>query len=80
MKNEHNEAFGRVLKKLREEKRVTQEQLGFDSGLTRAYISLLERGHNSPTLDTIYAIATAMDVTAELIFALLVTELSDVKD
>lgn len=80
MKNKQNEAFGRILKKLRESKKISQEQLGFDSGLTRAYISLLERGHNSPTLDTIYAIASAMDVPAELIFSLIVAELSDVKD
>lgn len=77
MKNRHNVAFGRVLRRLREEKRISQERLGFDSGRTRAYISLLERGQNSPTLDTIYSIAEAIGISTELIFTLLVDELAN---
>jgi len=77
MTNKHNKAFGRVLNSLRVERKLSQEALGFDSGLTRAYISLLERGLNSPTLDTIYSIAEAIDLPASVIFTLLTEELAD---
>jgi transcriptional regulator with XRE-family HTH domain len=36
--------FGRHLRKIREEKRLSQEELAFRSNLDRTYISLLERG------------------------------------
>ncbi|GGA02682.1 helix-turn-helix domain-containing protein [Okeania sp. KiyG1] len=45
------EAFGRVLKQKREALKLSQEELGFEAGLHRTYISLLERGLKSPTID-----------------------------
>ena len=61
-------AFARVLITLREEHRLTQEQLAFDSGYHPKYISLLERGKNSPSLTAILEIARALDVTgAEIV-------------
>jgi transcriptional regulator with XRE-family HTH domain len=57
-----------VLVTLREERRVTQEQLAFDSGYHPKYISLLERGKNSPSLTAILEISRALDITgAELV-------------
>jgi transcriptional regulator with XRE-family HTH domain len=57
-----------VLITLREERRVTQEQLAFDSGYHPKYISLLERGKNSPSLTAILEISRALDITgAELV-------------
>ena len=38
------ELFGNVLKQLRNEKGIPQEELGFESGYHRTYISMLERG------------------------------------
>lgn len=38
----------------------SQEALAFDAGLDRTYISLLELGRKSPTLDTILALCQAM--------------------
>jgi transcriptional regulator with XRE-family HTH domain len=61
-------AFARVLMTLREERRITQEALAFESGYHPKYISLLERGKNSPSLTAILEIAKALDITgAELI-------------
>jgi transcriptional regulator with XRE-family HTH domain len=56
-------AFARVLITLREERRITQEALAFDSGYHPKYISLLERGRNSPSLTAILEIARALDIT-----------------
>ena len=62
-KKSHNKAFGIVLREIRTERCQTQEALAFDSGLDRTYISLLELGGRSPTLDTIMALCLALDVS-----------------
>lgn len=56
-------AFGKVLRELRVQRCRTQEALAFDSGLDRTYISLLELGRRSPTLDTMLALCGALDVS-----------------
>lgn len=38
------QAFGRVLREVRADRGLSQEQFGFESGFHRTYISLLERG------------------------------------
>ena len=48
---------------VREERGLTQEALAFDSGYHPKYISLLERGINSPSLTAILELARALDVT-----------------
>lgn len=62
-KKSHNIAFGIVLREIRTERCQTQEALAFDSGLDRTYISLLELGGRSPTLDTMMALCLALDVS-----------------
>lgn len=57
------DAFGRVLKELRLEAGLTQEKLGFEAGLERVYVSLLERGERSPSLVVILDLAKALGVT-----------------
>jgi len=56
-------AFARVLITVREERGLTQEALAFDSGYHPKYISMLERGVNSPSLTAILEIARALDIT-----------------
>ena len=55
-------AFGLVLREIRRLRKFSQEQLGFDSGYHRTYISLLERGEKSPTLTTIYILCKTLGV------------------
>lgn len=55
------ELFGNVLKQFRNEKGISQEELGFESGYHRTYISMLERGKKSPSLKTIFQLAKALD-------------------
>lgn len=61
------ELFGQVLQQLRKEKGLSQEELGFESGYHRTYMSLLERGKKSPSLKTIFQLAKALDVEPSVI-------------
>ncbi len=54
--------FGQVLQQLRKRQGLSQEELGFESGYHRTYISLLERGQKSPSLQTIFKISKALKV------------------
>jgi len=54
--------LGVILRTLRLEKGLSQEELAIDSGLDRTYISLLERGLRKPTLSTIFKIADVLKV------------------
>jgi len=54
--------FGQVLQQLRKERGLSQEELGFESGYHRTYISLLERGKKSPSLQTMFQLAKALKV------------------
>jgi transcriptional regulator with XRE-family HTH domain len=55
---------GGELRRLRERAKLTQEQLSFRAGLSRPYISQLERNLKSPTLDTLFLICDALDASA----------------
>ncbi len=57
-------AFARALIELREERSLSQESLGFESGYHPKYISLLERGKYSPSLTTILELAAALNISA----------------
>lgn len=68
-------AFGRVLRRLRIEAGLTQEQLGFDADLRRTYISILELGQQQPTLTTIFKIAKALKRSGQDVIGLVEVEM-----
>ncbi len=57
-------AFGTTLRRVRRQKKISQEKLALNTGLDRTYISLLERGLRQPTLKTILSISQALDMTS----------------
>ena len=57
-----DKAVGKVLKKFREGKGLSQEELAWKSELHRTYISQLERGLNSVTFKTLNRICTELEV------------------
>lgn len=65
--------FGRVLRDLRKQAGLTQEQLGFDAELERNYISMLERGERQPTLTTLIKLARPLRRKASYLVALVET-------
>lgn len=56
-------AFGQVLRTLRKQRNLSQEQLALEAGLERNYISLLELGRNSASVKTIFKLAAALSVS-----------------
>ena len=59
---EIEEAFGKVLRGFRLEKKFSQEELAHICGLDRTYISLMERAKRKPTITTIFALASSLNV------------------
>jgi transcriptional regulator with XRE-family HTH domain len=43
---------------------LSQEQLSFKAGLSRPYVSSLERSLKSPAVDTLFRICDALEVSA----------------
>ena len=58
-----DKSFAKVLRRLRTEKGFSQESFGFKVDLHRTYISQLERGLKSPSLNTLQRICNALDIT-----------------
>ncbi|MFJ7731542.1 helix-turn-helix domain-containing protein [Lysinibacillus sp. NPDC097231] len=57
-----NITIGKVLKKLRLGKELSQEELALRSSLDRTYISMLERNIKQPTITTIFLLAEALEM------------------
>lgn len=56
-------ALAELLKRLREDRGISQEQLAFDAGMTASALSRIERGLNNPGWMTVKRLAAALDVT-----------------
>jgi transcriptional regulator with XRE-family HTH domain len=55
---------GANVRRLREQRGWSQEQLAFECGLHRTYVSGVERGVRNPTVLVLQDLATALDVPA----------------
>jgi transcriptional regulator with XRE-family HTH domain len=55
-------AFGSVIRKLRLEKKLTQEQLAFESELRRTFISSIELGQKEASLNTAFKLSKALGI------------------
>lgn len=56
--------FGLHLRKLRQEKKLTQEELADRAGMHFTYIGQIERGLRNPSLVNLHKLAKALKVTA----------------
>ncbi len=56
--------LGEELRRAREGAGLTQEQVSFRAGLSRPYVSMLERELKSPTLDVLFRLCDAVGVRA----------------
>jgi transcriptional regulator with XRE-family HTH domain len=67
--------FGEVLRELRTDKKLTQEQLGHAAGLQRKHISSLELGEKQPSISTIFRLAEALALSPSMMMSLVETQL-----
>jgi transcriptional regulator with XRE-family HTH domain len=75
------QAFGIVLRDLRQARSLSQEALALECELDRTFISLLERGLRQPSLTTILQLSAPLGVAPDEVVALVVALLSrDVQD
>jgi transcriptional regulator with XRE-family HTH domain len=60
-------ALGEAVRRLREDREITQERLAHDAGMTTGTVSLLERGQSNPAWGTVKALADGLGISvAEL--------------
>ena len=61
--------IGQNVRAFREERGWSQEQLAFEAGLHRTYVSGIERGVRNPTATVIEQLAIALKVKPSALFA-----------
>ena len=61
--------LGDELRKARLAAQMSQEKLGFEARVDRTYISQLERGLKSPTVDVLFRLCDALGVRASELIA-----------
>ncbi|MGA2911472.1 MAG: helix-turn-helix transcriptional regulator [Candidatus Levyibacteriota bacterium] len=62
-------SFGERIRALRKLVEISQEELGFRTGLDRTYISGIERGERNPALDNIGKLAKELKVSLKELFS-----------
>ena len=65
MNTEYQQVFGRRVRELRKERRLSQVELAAKVGIDRSYMGFLERGERNPSLEVIAKIAEALKVTPD---------------
>ena len=65
--DKQKQAIGRILRRKREALGISQEELAARSEVDRTYISILERGLKSPTIETLERICAALGTLPERI-------------
>ena len=63
MKEDILHQFGKRVKELRTQNKLTQEQFAQKTGLHKNYIGMVERGERNPSLINIQVIARGLEIT-----------------
>jgi len=58
-----SQRFAVLLRKHRRERGFSQETLAERAGLHRNFISLIERGVNQPSVDSLFQLASALEIS-----------------
>ncbi len=62
------EKFGKKIRKLRLDNKMSQEELAYESGLHRTYIGSVERGEKNLTIKNVFKIAKALGIDPSDLF------------
>ena len=60
--------FGKKLRDIRKQSGITQEQLAEMASISVDFLSLMERGINAPSFETLEKLACALDVPVKQLF------------
>jgi transcriptional regulator with XRE-family HTH domain len=63
-------AFGKVLRIVRKQAGLTQEQLAHAAGVDRTFVSMVERGINQTSIRVLFRLAAALGVSATELISL----------
>jgi transcriptional regulator with XRE-family HTH domain len=63
-------ALGRAIRRLRETRALSQEELGHLAGLHRNYVGGIERGELNPSVGSLVKLAAVFEVRLSELFAL----------
>lgn len=66
--NEYLKLFGAHLKKLRNQKGMSQEELSYNTDVSLPQITRIERGVINPTICTIKALAKGLNISTSQMF------------
>lgn len=67
--NNINIQFGNILRKIRETRKMSQEDFALLCDISRAYYGRIERGEHSVTLDVCKKISDALGITISELFS-----------
>lgn len=56
--------LGEALRQARKEAGISQEELAFEAKIDRTYVSQLENGHKSPTVEVLFRICPVLGIAA----------------
>ena len=63
-----NKQLGMRVRYLREQRKMTLEDLAFEANINKNYLSDLERGNRNPTVKILERITLALDISLEELF------------
>lgn len=61
------ESIGKNIRKFRLARKLRQEELAEQTGLSTNYIGMIERGEKVPSLESFITISNALDVSADML-------------
>lgn len=64
-------AAGRVIRRIRTERKLSQELLSGLAGMARSHLAMIERGTKQPNFETIWRIANALELSPHSLVALI---------
>ena len=70
------EIIGRIIRKLRTEKGLSQDVLSGLAGIGRTHLTMIENGKKNPNFETIWKIALALELQPSELVALFESELN----
>lgn len=71
----NSDVVGQVIRKLRKEKRISQDVLSGFAGIARTHLTMIENGSKQPNFETIWKIAMALDLRPSELVSFMETEI-----